>query len=132
MLAQYTLLSRGFQNVKRNNQIIGFQIMVRMPYYQGIIIPKLGTYEVAVDGEKFGIDKILFTVGGGTYTFEETAYATDVRWEYTDPMILTILKPGGLKPGTHEVSVAQRIRPSYGSRVEGPARPVSRKITLVI
>ena len=131
MLAQYTLLSRGFRNVKRNNQIIGFQIMVRIPYYQGIFLPKLGNYEVEVDGEKFGVDKMLFTVGRGTYTFEETAKADDVRWEYGDPMILTILKPGGLKPGTHDVYVSQRVMPSY-SGPRGSGNSISRKITLVI
>lgn len=131
MLAPYTLLSRGFQNVKQNNQIIGFQVLVRIAYYQGIPLPKIGNFEAEVDGEKFGVDKMLFSVGRGTYTYEETAKAEDVRWNYGDLMTLTILKPGGLKPGTHDVYISQRIMPSYMGP-NGTGNSIRRKITLVI
>ena len=73
------LLHRGFQNVKQNNQVIGFQVLVKIAYYRGMVLPLIGDFQIAFDGEKFGVDKMRITVGRNTYTFEETAKAEDVR-----------------------------------------------------
>jgi hypothetical protein len=130
MFENYMLLTRGFQNVRQNNQVIGFQILVKIAYYRGVFLPLIGDFQVAVDGEKFGVDKMRITVGRQTYTFDETARAEDVRWEFGQPLIITILKPGGLRPGVHEVYFLQNIKPSYTGEA-GRISSVTKRMSLV-
>jgi hypothetical protein len=130
MLENYMLLTRGFQNVRQNDQVIGFQILVKIAYYRGVFLPLIGGFEVAVDGQNYNIDQMRFTIGHETYTFDETAQAENVRWDFGEPLKITILKSGGLSPGTHEVSFAQTIKPSYGAG-GGNASKTQRAITLV-
>ena len=113
MFEKYMLLERGFNNVRQNDQIIGFQVLVKIAYYRGIFLPLIGEWEITVDGEKFGVDKMRFTLGPHTYTFGETAKARDVHWPFGAPLKLTILKPGGLSPGVHEIQFSQSIVPPY-------------------
>ncbi len=131
MYENYMLLNRGFQNVRQGNQIIGFQVLVKIAYYRGVVLPIIGDFQIAIDGEKFGVDKMRITVGGRhTYTFDETAKAEDVRWEFGEPLTLTVLKPGGLKPGIHEVFFLQNIKPSYMGE-SGRISTVTQKMSLV-
>jgi hypothetical protein len=130
MFENYMLLTRGFQNVRENGRIIGFQVLVKIAYYRGVFLPLIGDFQIAVDGEKFGVDKMRITVGRRTYTFEETARAEDVRWEFGQPLTVTVLKPGGLRPGVHEVYFLQNIKPSYTGE-QGRISSVTKKMSLV-
>jgi hypothetical protein len=130
MFENYMLLHRGFQNVRQGNQIIGFQVLVKIAYYRGVVLPLIGDFQIAVDGEKFGVDKMKISVGRHTFTFDETAKAEDVHWDFGAPLTITVLKPGGLKPGLHEVFFLQNIKPSYtGER--GRISSVTQKMSLV-
>lgn len=131
MFENYMLLQRGFQNVKQNNQIIGFQILVRIAYYRGIMLNLIGDFQVTVDGEVFNNDKILVTVGSKTFTFAETATIKDVHWDFDKPLKLTILKPGGLKPGDHEMKFMQNIKVSYMGK-GGRISTITKKMALVV
>ncbi len=130
MFENYMLLHRGFQNVKQDNQIIGFQILVKIAYYRGIMLNLIGDFNVKVDGEEFTNDKILITVGKRTFTFAETATVKDVHWDFEKPLQLTVLKPGGLKPGEHEVTFMQNIKVSYMGQ-GGRISTVTQKMALV-
>jgi hypothetical protein len=130
MFDKYMVLTRGFQNVVQNGQITGFQMKVRITYYRGVFLALIAGFEVSVDGESFKRDQMRFTIGDHTYSMDELAKAENVRWPFGEPATLTILKPGGLKPGVHDVRVVQTIKPAY----MGPAGFVGRtgrKITLV-
>ena len=131
MYENYMLLTRGFKNVRHNNQIIGFQLLVKVAQYRGVLLPLVGDFEVTVDGEKFDTDVMNIKVGHTTYTFKESAEATDVRWEFGEPLTLTVLKPGGLKPGLHEITFMQNIKPSYMTEI-GRVSIVTKKMTLVV
>ena len=87
---------------------------MKIAYYRGVYLPVIGNFEIAVDGEKFDVDQMRFKVGHKTYTWDETAKAEDVHWDYGEPLTITVLKPGGISPGTHEVYFSQTIKPSYG------------------
>lgn len=131
MFENYMLLKRGFNNVNKNDQVIGFQILVKIAYYRGIMLNLIGDLQVKVDGEEFTNDKILITVGDQTFTFAETATIKDVHWDFGAPLKLTVLKPGGLKPGVHEVYFMQNIKVSYmpkGGRISS----VTQKMALVV
>ena len=130
MFENYMLLHRGFQNVKQDNKIIGFQILVKIAYYRGIMLNLIGDFNVKVDGEEFKNDKILITVGKRTFTFAETATVKDVHWDFEKPLQLTVLKDGGLKPGEHEVTFTQNIKVSYMGQ-GGRVSTVTQKMALV-
>ncbi len=130
MFDKYMVLTRGFQNVTEQGQITGFQFKVRITYYRGVFLPLLTGFDVTVDGEKFSREQMRFTYEGHTYTFDELGKAEKVHWDFGVPATLTVLKPGGLKPGIHDVAVVQTVKPSYMPPTGFTGR-MRRKITLV-
>ncbi len=131
MFEKYMICTRGFKNVSENDQITGFQLKVRITYYRGIPLSCLDRFDVTVDGETFGPEKMTYTVGDRAFTPKEAENAVNVRWFFGDPITLTIRKPGGLKPGTHDLQVIETLRISYmpNSRSVAQSR---RKVTLVV
>jgi hypothetical protein len=130
MPEEENILDRGFKNVVQNGKIAGFQLQVKTGYYRGVYLSLMEGFEVTVDGETFTRDQITFTVGNHTYSFDEMANRTDVRWPFTEAAILTVNKPGGLKPGMHDVQVVQKTRVSY-MPVQPSVYTSSKKMTLV-
>ncbi len=130
MFDKYMVLTRGFQNVTQNGDVTGFQMKVRITYYRGIFLPLLSGFDVTVDGEKFKPDQMRFSLTNRTYTFDELGKAERVHWDFGVPATLTVLKPGGLKPGIHDVEVVQTVKPSYMPPTGFTGR-CKRKITLV-
>ena len=96
-------------------------------------------FEVTVDGETFGKDHVSVTVGGRTYTQDEMTKIGSVQWANYEAATLTVAKPGGLKPGVHEVAVAWGHRTSYipggisfgGRMLPEIHAPTLRKSTIV-
>jgi len=130
MFDRYMILTRGFKNVKQGGSITGFQLDVRITYYRGIPLSCVEGFDITVDGETFTMDKIKYSIGNRIYTPAEAESATTVRWPFGDALTLIINKPGGLKPGIHEVQVLQRLRISYhpdpakpGDRITGSENP---------
>lgn len=113
MYENQMILTRGFQNVYQDGQPVGFQIQVKIAYYRGIFLDIIGGFDITVDGTKFSRDQLRLTVAGRTFTMDEAARTEDVRWDFGTPMLITVLTPGGLKPGIHEVEVSQMVNPSY-------------------
>jgi hypothetical protein len=130
MFDKYMVLTRGFQNVRENGQIVGFEMKVRITYYRGVFLPLVSGFDVTVDGEKFKPEQLRFSYGGKSYTMEEMAKAETVHWDFGDPATLMVLKPGGLKPGIHDVQVVETVKPSYMGPAGFTGR-TRRKITLV-
>jgi len=58
-------------------------------------------------------EALTLTVHGNSYAVSELSTVFDDRWEMGEIATLQVAKPGGLAQGTHEVSVAQRLRISY-------------------
>lgn len=107
------ILDRGFKNVSQDGKITGFQLAIRTGYYRGVYLSLLEDFALTVDGESFRREQISFTTGGRVYTLDELANETEARWPYEKPATLIVSKPGGLKPGMHDVLVAQKVRASY-------------------
>lgn len=131
MYENYMLLNRGFRNVKQNNQIIGFQVLAKIAYYRGIFLPLIGDFEITVDGEKFTAMQMNFRIGHNTFSFDELALAEDVHWDFGKPLTIIVLKPGGLKPGLHDITLVQTIKPSYTGE-QGRTSTITKKMSLVI
>ena len=113
MFNKYMILTREFRNVTDGGQVTGFQLKVRIPYYRGVRLSLVDTVQLTVDGEEFPMDKMTFTAGGRTYTFQELGKVTDTEWFFGDPATLTVKEPGGLATGMHTVQLGIIIRKSY-------------------
>jgi len=107
------ILTRGFQNVYKGGQPIGFQILLKTAYYRGVFLDIVGAIEITVDGAMYSRDQLRLTVDGRTFTMDEAGRTEDVHWDFGTPMIVTVLTPGGLKPGIHDMQVSQGVNPSY-------------------
>jgi hypothetical protein len=106
MLENHMIQQRGFKNVSALGQVVGFQVRVRIVAYKGMWADIIGGAEIAVDGEAFTRNQITWTIGDHTFTQEELLTNTNVHWQWTEPATLTVSKPGGLKPGNHNVKVS--------------------------
>jgi hypothetical protein len=131
MLEAHVIQAKGFTNVG-GDEPTGFQVAVRCPYYRGIWASLLERAELTVDGETFAGDVVRWTLGGRTFTADELATATDERWPFEEPAVLTVDKPGGLEPGLHDVEVSVTWRWSYIPVEMQPTTNISsRKLVLV-
>ncbi|KAA9160689.1 TIM barrel protein [Amycolatopsis acidicola] len=110
---KYLLETQGLRNVTADGKVIGFEVRIRIGYYRGVSLAIVSDLELAVDGEAFRDGQLLFGVGGRQYTMSEMAAEESARWEFDEPALLTVLKPGGLTPGAHEITIRQAILPSY-------------------
>ena len=90
MPVQYNLLDRGFKNIRRNGQIVGFQVGVVSGYYRGVYVPIVDSFEVTIDGESFKWDQIQCTFNGKTYPQNELDKLSDVRWQWQEPCYLVV------------------------------------------
>ena len=126
----YNILDKGFRNVSQGGQTTGFQLQVKTGYYRGTYLSLLEGFEVTVDKETFKEDQIRVTIENRTYSIAELANLTDVRWPFLEPATLTVAKPGGLKPGRHDVKVVQKTRVSY-MPVQPSVYTFTKRMTLV-
>ncbi len=113
MYENQMILTRGFHNVYKDGQAIGFQLQIKTAYYRGTFLDIIGTFDITVDDVKFSREQLRLNVAGRTFTMDEAAKTEDVHWDFGTPMRITVLTSGGLKPGIHEVLVSQVMNPSY-------------------
>jgi hypothetical protein len=127
MFEKYMICTQDFCNVHSAGQVTGFQVKIRINYYRGCYLSMVDSLRLVVDGQEYPATEIAFSIpvrGPGipsaskTYTFDEMARATTVRWFFGDPATLTVKKPGGLAPGMHTVQLGLFIRNSYLPRFD--------------
>lgn len=124
MLEQHVIQAKGFRNVDG-----GFQVAVRCPYYRGIWASLLEGAELTVDGETF--DDVRWTLRGETYTTAELANASDKRWAFEEPAVLTV-DGEPLAPGVHDVEVAITWRWSYIPIEMQPTTSISKRRLVLV
>ncbi len=113
MFDKYIICEDLFKNVTENGKVIGFQFNTRLPYYRGLGISMVENLAVTVDSESFPRDAIQVTLHGNTYTLDQMEKEYDDRWEFGEKGTLTVLKPGGLSKGEHQVALVDQLRISY-------------------
>ena len=113
MAIQYNLLQRGFKNVPSDVKPTGFQLLLKTAYYRGVRLSLVDDIEVTVDGERFERNKVSVQIGGHTYTLDQLEKIGNKNWDWLEPAVVTVEKPGGLKPGVHDVQAALKLRISY-------------------
>ena len=131
MLERDVIQAKGFRNVGQPTPT-GFQVAVRCPYYRGMWASLLERAEVAVDGERFAPEAVRWTLGDRTYTNDELAEASEDRWAFEEPAILTVDRPGGLPGGLHDVEVSITWRWSYIPVEFQPTTSISRRNVVLV
>ena len=114
MNEKYMICEEGFENVIEDGKTTGFSLLTRIPYYRGIPLSLIDDIELRVDGELVPRDDLrLTTKAGYAFTMIEMETITKYRWEYGEKARLTVLRPGGLAPGQHQIDLKVYLRISY-------------------
>jgi len=117
---QYNIPQRGFKNTPGKSGPAGFQLLVKSCYYRGVALSLIEGFDVTVDGESFERSRIRVSIGKKIYTLDQLEKHGDRHWEWLEAATVYVEKPGGLKPGMHDVQVTVKLRISYM-----PFNPVS-------
>ncbi|MCU0485926.1 MAG: DUF6379 domain-containing protein [Anaerolineales bacterium] len=113
MYDSYMIVGEELKNVVQQGEITGFQIGMRLCYYRGIVLSLIGDIRLSVDGEEMPQEAMTITVGGKTFPFADLENQPVAKWEFGEVGILTIHKPGGLKPGEHTLNLREHLKISY-------------------
>ena len=104
MLEFQPVQQRGFHNTcDGEGRISGFEFRFAPPYYKGLWLTQCRFGNVTVDGETFDRDSLIFEYNGFEYSREEL-FDTKIYWQFREPLIVKVRKPGGLSLGYHDVS----------------------------
>lgn len=113
MLERECIQSRGFRNIMAGENVIGFEVAIRLTYYRGVWLSQLRPATVIVDGETFSGSQIAWRIGGKTYEQDQMAAVGDVNWDLLEPATLFVRKAGGLSEGLHDIEVKYTYSASY-------------------
>jgi len=107
------IVEEKFRNITQGNQVTGFQIGMRIPYYRGVVLSLLDETQLTVDGELIPSEKITLTISGKTLPLMHLEEDPVTKWEFGDVGILTVDHPGGLPIGEHKLELYQHVRTPY-------------------
>ena len=137
MFERYLVCEDGFRNVRRGAEVIGFQVKSRISYFRSMPLSMIEDVGVKVDGRSYAREQIRVGLRAGQFTLEQMKSRHDLRWQFAEDGVLTVLAPGGLAPGLHDVEVSQLLRLGLAALPPGQAVliPLSvgkRRMTLVV
>ena len=117
MFDKYIIVTEGFRNTTTDSgtpdTVSGYELGIRLPYYRGLGLSMVESLDLIVDGTPVPAESLTLTVHGNSYAVTDLATVFDDRWEMGEIATLRVAQPGGLAPGSHDISVAQRLRISY-------------------
>lgn len=113
MFEKYVVHPNGFRNVRDAEQIIGYEVQLRVPYYRGIPMSCVQELKLKVDDEAVAPEDMTIIVKDESFAYHELSTAIHHRWEMTDPITIFVAKPGGLSAGEHKVHGFVSLRISY-------------------
>ena len=104
---------KGFRNLYKDGEAIGFQVGIRFVAYRGPWLSQFRFGNITVDGVEYGPDKCTFVVSGVEYTYDEMLKLGRVKWPLKEAIMVRVHKPGGLATGNHKVSATFKEIASY-------------------
>jgi hypothetical protein len=113
MYDKHIIFDNSLRNVVAGKEVTGFSIGARLPYYRSQTLSGIEDIVITVDGAKAPRASVRFSVRGKTWSLDEMETVVDERWEFGEVATVTVLQPGGLSPGKHEVSAMVQQRISY-------------------
>jgi hypothetical protein len=105
--------SRGFRNVREGEDIVGFELALRMPNYRGLWGSLIDGVSVTVDGKEWNREVPRWTLQGRTFSIQELRRSADVRWQLDELATIMVPVAGGLAVGVHDVRVDIALHAPY-------------------
>ncbi|MBP6900236.1 MAG: hypothetical protein KBC73_09120 [Burkholderiaceae bacterium] len=128
MYDQHIIVPGTLRNTADGEAITGYELGIRLPYYRGQWLSIVEDIAVSADGVKAPREAVRFTLRGRAWTLDQMEAATDQRWEFGEVATVSVLQPGGLAAGEHELVVAEQLRISYLPWV--PTTSCTQRMTL--
>lgn len=113
MFDKYMIVGEEFKNVKKGGKVVGYQLGVRLPYYRGVVLSLVGEMVFSIDHEKVPVKDMSVTLHGKTLPLSDLENQPVEKWEFGEVGIVTVEKPGGLKPGDYQLELQQHMKISY-------------------
>ena len=113
MFEKYLIVEDTLRNVGPADAPTGFAFDAKLGYYRGLGLSMIEALDVTIDGEAVPREAARFDEGPGPLTLDEMETAFDRRWPFGAKATITVLRPGGLTPGPHDVGLTERLRISY-------------------
>lgn len=113
MYDKHIISEQSLSNAIESGNTVGFRFGVRLPYYRSQPLSVVEEIAVTVDGRKIERSTIRFSLRGHVWSLDEMETLTAERWEFGEIAELTVLLPGGLEPGSHQLEVSEHLRISY-------------------
>lgn len=105
MVEFQSIQQRGFHNTyDENGNIDGFEFRFVPVYYKGLWFTQCRFGNVIVDGEVFDRDSLIYEYDCLEYNRQEM-FDLNIYWQFREPLIVKVKKPGGLSIGYHDVSM---------------------------
>lgn len=113
MYQKHMIDKNDIQTVMENGVGKGFEVKTKIPYYRGVSLSLVEDVRVRFNNTVFTKEQLKFSVGGETFTFDEMATMTTLRWEFGEKATIFVPLLGGFPLGYHTVEVTIAIRVSY-------------------
>jgi hypothetical protein len=103
----------SFSHMYINGKKNGFSFDVQLAYYRGHYLSDIDLLEVYLDGEKMPQEAVTFELNGKEMPVYKLKYAVTEFWSQVIPAVIRVIKPGGVKPGEHELELKLMLRVPY-------------------
>ena len=113
---EYLICEGSLKNVVEGGETKGFSLGIRINWYRSMAITLIRRIEIMVDGEVMPREAITFQVEGqkNRYKLDDIGEEQAEEYWYLNKIgYVGVEKPGGLKPGLHEVEVALEMFVTY-------------------
>ncbi len=132
MLNRDIIQNTGFRNTTTADAVTGFQLEVRNPNYRGIASSLVDGVSVTVGGHTWTHEETTVVLQGREFGLAELRASTGHRWPLTETMTVKVPLPGGLPAGVHVVAVDIRLRaPYFPIEFQPNVTHAERAVTLV-
>jgi len=111
----FILCDDGFRNFSTRGAVRGYKVKIRVPSYRGIYLSCIEDLALSVDNQKVNPDTITFCVNGKRFLLSQLPDLYAEYWFTLDKAELEVYKPGGLKPGKHDLEFKLTTRTPYAN-----------------
>ena len=104
----------SLKNFTENGEILGYELQTNITYYRGIPMSMIARIEIKEDGRDVPEEDIRISINQKEwFTLDEAKTAYSYKWVYGEPLYIRVVKPGGLKPGKHQMEMLEGVRTAY-------------------
>lgn len=107
------ICDESLKNTVVNGSVTGYRFDIRLSYYRGQFLSVIDQFEVRIDGNEVGQERLSLSIKNRAFGFCELKECYSEYWNVMDPATVIVEQPDGLTPGAHEVDVVLYFRSPY-------------------